>query len=237
MLDAISSSQIAMLQDQLKLQSISQNVSNMQTPGYKRQLLESTGFDEHFNVQMSSVNQQVQLSTMNLQGTFTQSQRPSELAIAGEGYFEVQTDEGVLYTRRGDFHVSKEGELVTSTGARLLGKSGALRVDDNTFTINEAGELFIDNHKVDQLSIVQFAHPQQLNYRGQGLYEAIEAPQVIDGSTHVLQGYLEQSNVKSVDEMMEMLKTSRHFESSQRVMRTADSLLSTAINQLGEGNV
>lgn len=237
MLDAITSSQLAMLQDQLKLQSISQNVSNMQTPGYKRQLLESIGFDEHFNVQMSSVSQQLQLTNKSLQGAFIQSHHPGELALSGDGYFEVQNEDGTFYTRRGDFHISKEGELVTATGARLMGRSGALKVDDNDFTINESGELFIDNHKVDQLSVVHFSHPQQLTYRGEGLYESSEAPQQIDGNTHVLQGYLEQSNVKSVDEMMDMMKASRHFESAQRVMRTADTMLSTAINQLGEGNV
>ena len=237
MLDAITTTQVAMLQDQLRLQSISQNVSNMQTPGYKRQLIESTGFDEQIQTQMAAVSQQMQLSTQNVQGTFVQSRLPHELALAGDGYFEVQTDEGVLYTRRGDFHVNEHGELATTTGARLLGKGGVLRVDDNAFTIDSRGGVFIDNHQVDQVNVVQFAHPESLNYLGQGLYQSQEAPLSASNATHVLQGFLEQSNVKSVDEMMEMIKTSRHFEASQRVMRTADELLSTAINQLGEGNV
>ena len=88
-----------------------------------------------------------------------------------------------------------------------------------------------------QVNIVKFEHPLQLNYHGQGLYESEDSPIPAGDTTRVLQGYLEQSNVKSIDEMMEMVKTSRHFEASQRVMRTADGLLSTAINQLGEGNV
>lgn len=237
MLDAITTTQVAMLQDQLRLQSISQNVSNMQTPGYKRQLIDSPGFDEQVNAQMATVSQRMQLSTQNIQGTFVQSRLPNELALAGDGYFEVQTDEGVFYTRRGDFHVNEHGELATATGARLLGKGGILRVDDNPFTIDSSGTVFIDNNKVDQVSVVHFSHPEALNYQGNGLYESQEAPISAGNATHVLQGYLEQSNVKSVDEMMDMVKTSRHFEASQRVMRTADGLLSTAINQLGEGNV
>lgn len=237
MLDAITATQVAMLQDQLRLQSISQNVTNMQTPGYKRQLIESPGFDEQFQAQMATVSQQIQLSTQNVQGTFVQSQHPNEMALAGEGYFEVQTDNGVFYTRRGDFHVNEQGELTTATGARLLGKGGSLRVDDNAFTIDSNGWLFVDNHKVDQINIVQFAHPEQLRYQGQGLFESEEMPMPANSTTHVLQGHLEQSNVKSIDEIMEMVKTSRHFEAAQRVMRTADGLLSTAINQLGEGNV
>lgn len=237
MLDAITASQVAMLQDQLRLQSISQNVSNMQTPGYKRQLIENVGFDEQLQAQMASVGEQMQLSNQTVQGAFVQSRNPHELALAGDGYFEVQTDEGIFYTRRGDFHVNDQGEIVTATGARLLGKSGVLRVDDNAYTIDSSGSVFIDNQKVDQVNVVQFTHPHGLNYQGEGLYESHESAVPAESTTRVLQGYLEQSNVKSIDEMMEMVKTSRHFESSQRVMRAADGLLSAAINQLGEGNV
>ncbi len=237
MIDAITASQMAMLQDQLRLQSISQNVSNMQTPGYKRELIEAIGFDEQLEANMTTAGETIKLSTQNIQGTFIQSHRPNELALAGDGYFEVQTDDGVFYTRRGDFHVNEHGELATATGALLLGQSGVLRVDDNAFTIDARGALFIDHRKVDQLNVVQFSNPNALTYQGQGLFESHEPALPATHSTHVLQGYLEQANVKSIDEMMEMVKTSRHFEASQRVMRTADGLLSTAINQLGEGNV
>lgn len=237
MLDAISTAQIAMLQDQLRLQMVSQNVSNMQTPGYKRQLIESIGFDEQLQAQMANVMQQMPAYTQNVQGTAVQSHLPNELALSGDGYFEVQTDDGVFYTRRGDFHVNDQGELTTATGARLLGKNGPLRVDDNKFTIDSAGWVFIDNRKTDQVNVVKFTRPEQLTYRGHGLYESQESAMPSDGKTRVMQGFLEQSNVKSVDEMMDMVKTSRHFEASQRIMRTADALLSTAINQLGEGNV
>ena len=237
MLDAITATQVAMLEDQRRLQSISQNVTNMQTPGYKRQLIESKGFDEHFQATSMEVSQQMPLSTQMQQGSFVQSKRPNELALAGDGFFEVHTADGVFYTRRGDFHVNQQGEIATPTGARLMGKGGVVHVDDNAFTIDSSGALFVDHHKVEQLNIVQFDHPEKLNYLGQGLYESQESPIPAAGTTHVLQGYLEQSNVKSMDEMMNMIQTSRHFEASQRVMRTADSMLSTAITQLGEGNV
>lgn len=237
MLDAISATQIGMLQDQLRLQFVSQNITNMQTLGYKRQLIESNGFDEQIHPNLSTVSTQMQQRIQSSQGSFVQSQRLNELALAGDGYFEVQTYEGIFYTRRGDCHVNEQGELVTATGARLLGKGGTLHVDDNTFTIDTNGALFIDGRQIDQINIVQFNHQEQMKYKGQGLYESQEIPHSADNSVHVLQGSLEQSNVKSLDEMMEMVRISRHFEASQRVMRTADRLLSTAINQLGEGNV
>lgn len=237
MLDAITYAQVAMLQDQLRLQSISQNISNMQTPGYQSQRLETTGFNEQLQADMATVSQQVHLSTEHLQGSFVSSKRPNELALAGNGYFEVQTDNGVFYTRRGDFHINAQGELATAAGARLLGKSGVLRVDDNSFNIDTSGNVFIDNRKVDQINIVEFDNQELLTYQGSGLYATEAMPRPADAATRVIQGSLEQSNVKSLDEMMDMIKTSRHFESVQRVMHIADSLMSVAINQLGEGNV
>lgn len=237
MLDALSAAQTALLQDQFRLQSVSQNISNMQTTGYKKQLLDTVGFDEQLQTTALAVSQQMQLNTVDVQGTLIQSRQPNELAISGSGYFEVQTEQGIYYTRRGDFHINESGELVTATGAKVLGKNGVVHLDDKVYTINHQGEIIIDNRCVDQLTIVRFNHSRELKYLGEGLYESEESPMPATSSTQVLQGYLEQSNVKSMDEMMEMIKVSRHFEASQRVMRTADGLLATAINQLGETNV
>ncbi|KTD35311.1 flagellar basal body rod protein FlgF [Legionella moravica] len=237
MLDAITATQFAMEFDQLKLQSISQNVANMNTPGFKRQLVESTGFDEQLEPQINNALHNIQRTQISIQGTLSQTHNPNDLALTGDSYFQVQSDHGIFYTRRGDFQINNQGELCTATGETVQGKAGTIKVDDNSFTVDTQGALYIDHHKVDQLNIVRFNQAQLLDYVGNGLYQTNESPNPIDGSTRVLQGFVEQSNIKSIDEMMDMIKTSRHFEASQRVMRTADNLLSTAINQLGEGNV
>lgn len=226
MFDAITATQLAMEFDQLKLQSISHNVANMNIPGFKKQLVEHNGFDEQL--------QHLQIKT---QGTLNQTHSPTDIALTGEGYFQVQNDQGIFYTRRGDFQINNQGELTTATGETLLGKSGVIKVEDTQFTIDSQGALLIEHHKVDQLNIVQFKQSQLLRYAGNGLYQTDESPDPCEGTTRVLQGFIEQSNVKSIDEMMDMVKISRHFEASQRVMRTSDNLLATAINQLGEGNV
>lgn len=237
MLDAISASQLAMDMDQLKFQSISQNIANMNTPGFKKQAVEQMGFDEHLQPEMSALISQTQPMQIKTQGSFSQTQNPKDLAISGDGYFQVQSDKGIFYTRRGDFTVNAQGELATATGEILLGQSGALRVHDNAFTVNAQGTLIISGQTLDKLNLVQFNQPQALRYLGNGLYQSDETPTPCNGQTRILQGFIEQSNVKSIDEMMDMVKTSRHFEANQRIMRTADNLLATAINQLGEGNV
>lgn len=237
MLDAITATQLAMDFDQLKLQTISQNVSNMNTPGFKKQLAEAAGFDTYLPANISQVSQQLDLTHLQTQGVLNQTKNPHDVAISGGGYFQVQGEQGIFYTRRGDFQVNNHGELTTATGETVLGKSGAIKVEDRRFIIDTQGRLFIDHHQVDQLNIVQFNQPDLLRYTGKGLYQCDESPTPVGADTRVLQGFMEQSNVKSMDEMLDMIKTSRHFEASQRIMRTADNLLATAINQLGDGNV
>ncbi|MFI4962441.1 MAG: flagellar hook-basal body protein [Legionellales bacterium] len=237
MLDAITATQLAMDFDQLHIQTLSHNVTNMNTPGFKRQLIDGIAFDEHLRPQTNSLLNQLHQSELTTQGTLSQTHTSTDLAISGGGYFQVQGEQGIYYTRRGDFQINSQGELATATGETLLGTNGVVKVENASFNIDTQGALSIDNRKVDQLNLVRFNQPEQLNYLGNGLYSTQESPIPIDGSTRVLQGFIEQSNVKSIDEMMDMITISRHFEANQKVMRTADNLLSTAINQLGEGNV
>lgn len=240
MLDAISSTTLALLRDELRLQSISQNISNMQTPGYKHHQMDAVGtmkFDDYWPIDLNTARQSMRTSIQHTQGTLHQSNDPHQFALAGDGYFEIQTNAGVFYTRRGDFHVNEQGELATATGGLLLGQSGAIRVDDGAFSLDASGAIWVDHRIVDRIHVVQFSNPNALVDQGQGLYKSDEPPETAPNVTHVLQGYLEQSNVKSIDEMMDMVKLSRHFEATQRIMHTADGLLSSAIHKLGEQNV
>lgn len=237
MFDAISATQLAMDIDQYKLQNISQNISNMNTPGFKKQAVDNSSFANHLQANANEAALHLQSAQIKTQGTFSRTDNLNDLALSGEGYFQVQGEQGIFYTRRGDFQVNNQGELMTATGETILGKGGVIKVDDRPFTIDAQGIIFIDHHKVDQLNIVQFSQPDLLRYVGNGLYQTDESPTPTTANTQVMQGFIEQTNVKSLDEMMEMVKTSRHFEANQRVMRTADNLLATAINQLGEGNV
>ncbi|KTD24990.1 flagellar hook-basal body protein [Legionella israelensis] len=237
MLNAISAAQVAMNQDQLKMQAVSQNISNMQTPAYQRFILTESGFDEHLAANIENISKKMRQNHLQEQGTLTQTHRPLDVAISGRGYFQVQTENGVFYTRRGDFHINERGELTTASSALVLGKNGPVHIDEGDFIIDRTGHLFIDKQKIDQLNVVDFKNDSSLSYAGHGLYQCNTAPEPVNSATYILQGFVEQSNVKSIDEMTEMLKISRHFEASQKIMRMADALISSAVNQLGEGNV
>lgn len=106
MLDALSASQLAMDIDQLKLQAISNNVANINTPGFKKETLEQIQFNELIQPSTTQAMQQVQKEEIRTQGTLSQTNNPKDLALSGSGYFQVQGEQGVYYTRRGDFHLN-----------------------------------------------------------------------------------------------------------------------------------
>ena len=236
MLEAISSTQLAMKMDQLKLQSTNQNIANMNTVGFKKQFADHLRFESQMQETLNNTAEQLQIAQLNVQGSFAQTDKSTDLALSGPGYFQVQGEHGIYYTRRGDFQINNQGELATETGEIVLGNGGAIKINDAHFTINTAGALCIDHQQVNQLQILQL-DTTQLKYMGQGLYQTTETPMPSEATTQVLQGFLEHSNVKSMDEMMDLIQTSRHFEANQTVMRTANNLLATAISQLGESNV
>jgi flagellar basal body rod protein FlgG len=237
MLDAISASQLAMNVDQLKLQTISHNIANINTPAFKRELVEHFEFNELVQPSSTEALQQIFKQEIPTQGTLVQTDSTKDFALSSAGYFQVQDDQGVYYTRRGDFHVNEKGELVTAAGKNILGTSGVIQIDTDSFSVDTQGTVFVDHRKIDQLLIAHFEQPETLHYVGNGLYQSEENPTLMNSNYKVLQGFIEQSNSKSIDEMLLMVSTSRHFEASQKVLRTADSMLTTAIKQLGEGNV
>ncbi len=237
MLDAISTSQLAMNIDQLKLQAINHNVANINTPGYKKETLEQASFAQWVDASISQAAQHLQKETVTVQGTLMQTNKNTDLALRGDGYFQVQGEQGIYFTRRGDFHLNAHGELVTATGETVLSSNGSIQIDNDSFTIDKQGFIFIDHQKTDQIQLAHFQHPEHLIDMGNGLYQSSESPDTAMNNSAVLQGFIERSNTTSIDEMLSMVNTSRHFEANQRILRTADNLLSSAINQLGESNV
>lgn len=235
MLDAITTSQIAMNQDRLQLQSISHNLANMHTPGYKRTLLVNAPFDALLSPSIHQVSEHMHSVYQIRQASFEQTNAPYDFAINGTGFFTIETEQGQAYTRRGDFHLNNRGELVTHDGHRVLGLNGPIRLNGEAIKLLADGSIQQENKRYAKLQLVKFNSSAGLRAIGNGYYITHMTPQAVDSQTRVLQGMLEQSNVTSVDEMVAMTQIARHFESTQRAIKTADNMLSQAISQLGEG--
>jgi flagellar basal-body rod protein FlgG len=159
-----------------------------------------------------------------------------DLALNGEGFFSVQSPEGVLFTRRGSFTLDAEGRLITAEGYPVLGDGGEIRLDRRDsldFTVGEEGTVSAKGAALGRLRIAAF-RPQDLVKAGDGYFkpnaEAVEAPAP---AARIAQGFLEMSNVEAVRSMIEMIEILRGYESFQRVMRSADEADSKSIAEVG----
>jgi flagellar basal body rod protein FlgG len=230
-IDALNAAAGGMAMDVSRMSTIAQNLSNTATPGYKRAVPGGVPF----LLEGSSV-EAVAASTADLRHA---SLRPTgealDLAIDGDGFFEVQTEAGTAYTRRGDFRLDAAGRLVTHAGHVVQGQGGPLVLGTTTPTIDRSGRLFDGDKLLGQLKLVTFADPRALARGEEGLFTT-EQPTTVqpEGEARLRQGHLEASNVNTAAEMVRLMETVRHFEASQKVVQGVDEMTERALRKLGE---
>ena len=191
------------------------------------------------------------------QGQLAPTNNPLDLAIHGKGYFEVLTPQGIRYTRRGSLSLDNEGNIVTNQGHRLLSRvelpevgegpefidvvsqvpgaeQRSINIGKGIPSINLDGEVFVGGSKVAQISVVEFKDTGLLKKQGMNTFVNDDARNIIKTApkSRVHQGFEEQSNVNSVQEMSELIKSYRQFESIQRAIKAYDSMSEKAINEI-----
>lgn len=234
--------------DQARIERVATNLANVQTPGYKRELwAERSGAPSAFAQAMQTLEGSAsgpgagalplsvaQVSRDMGPGTLRPTGGALDLALTGKGLFEVATQHGPAYTRRGEFQVDARGRLVTPQGHALLGLGGEITVSGDHLRIDASGRVFEADKQVAQLRIVE-AGADQLQAMGGGLYTA-SGPmrEVPAGEVMVRQGFLENPNVDTAHEMVSLATSVRHFEAMLRIVQGRDEMLGTAIRKLGE---
>lgn len=166
-------------------------------------------------------------------GTVRSTGEPLNVAIQGDGYFVVSTSQGNLLTRRGEFQLDPSGILCAFSGDPVLGTSGVIRIKGGTPQISADGSIHVAGQVVGQLSIVEPAPGAALTSAGEGFIASSAGQVPAAANTRVLQGFLETSNVSPVSQMVMLMQATRHFEATQRFARAYDSMLESAINDLG----
>jgi flagellar basal-body rod protein FlgG len=174
---------------------------------------------------------------LNAQGNMVNSQNPLDVAISGEGHFQVtQPDGTTAYSRDGSFKVSSTGQLVTSSGAPIV---PAITIPNNasTITIGRDGTVSVElntggQQVLGQLQVARFLNPAGLMAVGQNLLKetpASGAPQVqapgTNGAGTLMQGTLEASNVNVVEEMVNLIETQRAYEINSKSISAVDGML------------
>jgi flagellar basal-body rod protein FlgG len=217
------------IRQEKRLEILANHMANSATTGFKSQVL---SFDDMLQARMT-------LDTR--QGDLLSTDNPLDLAISGDGFFKIQTDQGVRYTRNGNFGLNDQGILVNGEGHPVLGTGGPITIDaedisEEEIFINSAGEIEVDQAVVGTLDIVNFEARDRLRKEGNSLlsYDGQETDGVTPENVDVKQGQLEQSNVEVVKEMTNMIETNRYYESFQKLMQTLDEMDGKAISDVGK---
>jgi flagellar basal-body rod protein FlgG len=178
------------------------------------------------------------------QGNMINTQNPLDMAIAGDGFFQITQADGTLaYTRDGNFKLSSTGQLVTSSGA-LLQPAITIPNTASSVTIGRDGTVSIElsaggSQVVGQMQLARFVNPSGLESKGQNLMKETPAsgtPQVlqpgVNGAGSLMQGTLEASNVNVVEEMVSMIETQRAYEINSKAISAVDGMLKFVNNNL-----
>jgi flagellar basal-body rod protein FlgG len=216
------------------------NVSNADSVAYRRQMqVNHTDFaalaHQHNAASSGLQLPQTTVGVDSRTGTLRSTGEALNVALQGDGYFVVDTAQGELLTRRGDFHVDESGVLNAYTGDPVLGTEGALHIPTGTVQIDADGTVRVGTDTVGHLRAMQPESSSQLTELSNGLFSLPAGAEAAAASAvQFHQGFLETSNVQPVTEMMHMMETIRHFETGQRYMHAYDEMLDKGINDLGQ---
>ncbi|KJS15896.1 MAG: hypothetical protein VR69_11565 [Peptococcaceae bacterium BRH_c4b] len=239
---------------QARMDAVSNNLANVSTSGYKQDTVLTKQFQEML-LQEKAVdnigrritrwspvgytNQGVAVSGFTTDysaGVLKETGRKTDLALAGEGFFTVQTkgqNARVLYTRDGQFHTDSEGYLVDSRNNSVLSDGGPVLVGEDDFTVDSGGVISLSDGSTYKLKIVEFDEPQKLTKTGDNYFDAAGVADKTAATPGVTQGYLEQSNVNLATQMVNMVELLRSYEAGQKSIQSQDELLAKAINEVG----
>ncbi|MFB0515239.1 MAG: flagellar basal-body rod protein FlgG [Candidatus Neomarinimicrobiota bacterium] len=259
MIRSLRTAALGMAAQQLTLDVIANNLANVNTTGFKRSSVEfqdilyetivsgagegGLGQEKPVEIQVGHGNRAVSTFRTFSQGTVTDTENPLDLAIDGDGFFQVMRPDGTYaYTRDGAFRINPDGFIVTTTGLKL-GTEISLPPDTESINIGQDGIISVllagetTPEEIGQIELVKFVNPAGLRAVGGNLYEETVAagPPTVgfagdEGFGVVLQGFLEKSNVDVVQEMINMIVAQRAYEINSKAVKSADEMLAVANN-------
>lgn len=230
--DILGIAEASMRNSMQQLDAVSRNVANVNTQGYKREVYLDRGFQSYLPPSSTNPTESQPAANHDFSaGPLKYTGSPLSLAIEGKGYFQLQTAQGVVLTRDGQFQINQNGQLVSADGALVLMK-GAASFDNAEIKALADGTL-ISGEQRAQLDLVD-ADPTSLQLVGPGRYRANSVNAVVPGAIQLRQGYIEGSNVDSLTEMVDMMSLVRRVEASQQLMRAYDEITDSAVSTLGQ---
>ena len=221
-----------------ELDIIAHNLANSSTAGYKRRcnaftkaLQEQTGTQGNMIVQDPS-----QMALDLSPGNMIQTDRTLDFALYGKGFFVIETPNGPLYTRQGVFQTNLNGQIVDLSGRVVAGMSGPIslpaNVDPLSLNVSSDGRISANGVAIGQFRVVEFPDREnELVPVGETCFQAPRDVTPVDATSPVVkQGYQEGSNVRVVDELVNLITVSRLYEANMRTASVAREMSSSMLS-------
>lgn len=212
----------------LQMARTAHNIANAPTPGFKAEhmrALEASG----------SNGEAAPAAFVDFKpGLPEKTGNELDVRIEGDGFFTIQTKDGLAFTRRGDFTIDREGRLITQNGDPVLGDSGVITLKNGKINIGRDASVAVDGSVVGNLRIVDFDKRASLIRDGGGLFrDPGQAGMKKPARVEVVSGFIELSNVDIIREMTNMIDINRSFESYQKIIQTISDLDKLAVGRVG----
>ncbi len=258
MLRGLYTAYTGMLNEQYRLDILSNNLANADTTGFKKEGSTAQAYSDVMAVKIKDTSENPnavkKLGNMSLgvkigetytdfsQGSFKETGNTFDLALSGDGFFNIEFtnkagETSTKYTRDGSFTLTKDGYLVTDDGDYVLDandKRIQLSTTSANTVIKEDGSIYQDNTLVTKIKLTEFEDTNYLTHYGETMWDAKEGAVAKDATnTKVHGGYLEMANISVVSEMVNMISIQRHYDANQKLITTYDDSLQISANQLG----
>jgi flagellar basal-body rod protein FlgG len=241
---------------QLNLNTIANNLANVNTPGFKRSKIEfqdllyqkprASGSDSGggnlvpTGIEVGNGSRVAATSKVFTQGQLTNTGEKLDIAIQGDGFFEVQRPDGTIgYTRDGSFKLNAQGQVVTIDGMPILSGMQQIPAGANV-SVSEDGQVTVQTstgNTTFRLTLTRFANPAGLRSMGGNIYEETGASGTPEtgapgenGFGRTIQGYIEASNVNIVEEMVALIVAQRAYEINSKSVQSSDEMLQNVAN-------
>ena len=244
MIKGLYTAYTGMVNEQKRLDVLTNNLANADTNGYKKEGTTSQTFADELAIKIKDtssygLNKKLGVISMGVhlgetytnydQGSIKVTDNETDVALAGNGFFAIAFtnkagETSVKYTRDGAFTVNTEGYLVTKDGDYPNAK----------ITIDELGNIYQNDQLVTRIGVVDFDDYNYISKYGENLYDLVDGGQITASDAKVQQGCIEGSNVNVVDEMVKMITISRAYQAGQKVINTVDETLDKTVNQVGK---
>ncbi len=216
------------------MEVVANNLANINTTGYKRQLAFSEIMDRF-------ADKDVKQLTDFSDGSFLNTGNPLDFALSGDAFFAIKSKDGIEYSRNGKFQISEEGYLVNEQGNKVLGKNGEIDLAELKFNkeaslnVSKSGEVRIGEMVIDELLIVKNDETKNLARKDGGNFISLNGTLIAANEEEysVNQGFIEEANVNPMLEMQQMITVNKEFESAQKIISSIDQSLERG-NEIGK---